>query len=60
LGSIRAVATSLMVFATAIGPAVTGLLIDAGVDYRTQLIAMACYATVMGAVLAIALRRAPV
>lgn len=59
LGSIRAVATSLMVFATALGPAVTGLLIDAGVDYRAQLIAMALYSAAMCVVLAVSLRRAP-
>lgn len=59
LGSIRAIATSLMVFATALGPAVTGLLIDAGVDYRAQLVAMAAYTAMMCVVLAVSLRRAP-
>lgn len=41
LGAIRALATSVMVFATALGPGVTGYLIDAGVDFGDQLIGMA-------------------
>ncbi|WP_112320849.1 MFS transporter [Oceanibium sediminis] len=41
LGAIRSVATSLMVFATALGPAGTGFLIDRGVSYDTQLKGMA-------------------
>ena len=40
LGSIRALATSTMVFATALGPGVTGYLIDFGVDYLGQLVGM--------------------
>lgn len=40
LGAIRALATAVMVFATALGPGVTGYLIDAGVDFRAQLVAM--------------------
>jgi len=40
LGAIRAMATSVMVFATALGPGVTGYLIDGGVDFREQLIGM--------------------
>lgn len=40
LGAIRALATSVMVFATALGPGATGYLIDAGVDFRDQLVAM--------------------
>jgi MFS family permease len=41
LGAIRSMATALMVFASAIGPGITGYLIDAGVDYRHQLVGMA-------------------
>lgn len=41
LGAIRAMATAVMVFATALGPGVTGVLIDAGVDFRDQLAGMA-------------------
>ncbi|MEM9784154.1 MAG: MFS transporter, partial [Pseudomonadota bacterium] len=36
LGSVRAVATALMVFSTAIGPGVTGLVVDAGIDFPAQ------------------------
>jgi MFS family permease len=36
LGAIRALATSAMVFATALGPGVTGLLIDAGIMFPDQ------------------------
>lgn len=41
LGSIRAVATSLMVFGSAVGPGVTGYLIDFGIIFEDQLIGMA-------------------
>ena len=36
LGSVRALATTVMVVSTAIGPGLTGLLIDAGVDFPAQ------------------------
>ena len=36
LGSIRSLATTVMVIATAIGPGVTGVLIDRGIDFPTQ------------------------
>ncbi|MCH8951987.1 MAG: MFS transporter [Proteobacteria bacterium] len=36
LGAIKALATSAMVFATALGPGVTGLLIDAGIAFPDQ------------------------
>jgi MFS family permease len=41
LGAIRSMATAVMVFASAIGPGITGYLIDAGIDYRHQLVGMA-------------------
>ncbi len=37
LGSIRSMATAIMVFATALGPGISGYLIDSGVDFRLQL-----------------------
>ncbi|MEM6744233.1 MAG: MFS transporter [Pseudomonadota bacterium] len=49
LGSIRALATSSMVFATAVGPGVSGWLIDAGVGFETQLLGMAGWSAVMAA-----------
>jgi MFS family permease len=36
LGSVRSVATAIMVLSTAIGPGVTGLVIDLGVDFPAQ------------------------
>ncbi len=38
LGGIKAVATAAMVLGSAIGPAITGLLIDAGVAFQTQMV----------------------
>lgn len=36
LGSVRSIATAIMVFATAIGPGITGWFIDQGVSYPDQ------------------------
>lgn len=57
LGSIRSVASAVMVFATALGPGVTGWLIDRGVAFETQLLWMAGYAMAMAAVFAAAMAR---
>lgn len=46
LGSIRAVIVSIMVFGTAAGPGLTGWLIDSGVSYPKQIIAMGIYCLV--------------
>lgn len=43
LGSIRAVIVALMVFATAMGPGITGFLIDAGVPYSWQIAGMSTF-----------------
>lgn len=40
LGSIRAIVVAMMVFASAMGPGVTGFLIDFGVSYPLQILAM--------------------
>ncbi|MSU89635.1 MFS transporter [Rhodobacteraceae bacterium 2CG4] len=58
LGAIRSVATATMVFATALGPLVTGWLIDLGVDYDRQLQGMALIVLAAAALLAAGLRRA--
>ncbi|PIV72938.1 MAG: MFS transporter [Rhodobacteraceae bacterium CG17_big_fil_post_rev_8_21_14_2_50_65_11] len=47
LGSIRSLATTVMVVATAIGPGVTGLLIDAGIDFPTQSFYMGAWCFVL-------------
>tara|TARA_R110000850_G_scaffold13907_16_gene44681 strand:- start:1282 stop:2505 length:1224 start_codon:yes stop_codon:yes gene_type:complete len=43
LGAIKAAAAALMVFGSAIGPGVTGALIDYGVDFPDQMIPIAFY-----------------
>ena len=46
LGSIRSLATTVMVISTAIGPGITGLLIDAGIDFPTQSFVMSAWCVV--------------
>ena len=58
LGAIRSVATSLMVFATAVGPVVTGVLIDMGVDYDWQLRGMGAFGVLSSVLYALAFRKA--
>ncbi|MCO5058104.1 MAG: MFS transporter [Rhizobiaceae bacterium] len=43
LGAIRALTVAILVFATAIGPGITGYLIDLGVDYPLQITVMGAY-----------------
>lgn len=43
LGSIKAMATAVMVLGSAIGPALTGSLIDLGVPFDEQMIGIAAY-----------------
>jgi MFS family permease len=43
IGSIKAVGAALMVFGSAIGPGVTGLFIDLGVNFPQQMIPIAIY-----------------
>ncbi len=43
LGSIKAAAAALMVFGTAIGPGISGALIDLGVDFPDQMIPIAIF-----------------
>ncbi|MCY6380309.1 MFS transporter [Hoeflea prorocentri] len=47
LGAIRAVVIALMVFSTAMGPGVTGFLIDFGVGYPLQILTMGVYCLVI-------------
>ena len=51
LGAIRAIDTSLMVFASALAPVTMGWLIDVGVELETQFIWMAGYIFVVSAML---------
>ena len=43
LGSVRSVVSAAMVFASALGPGLTGWLIDTGIGFETQLLAMSVY-----------------
>lgn len=57
LGSIRALIVSAGVLASAIGPGLTGFLIDGGVSYPGQIVAMAIYCFAISFVLLLASRR---
>ncbi|MEM9733258.1 MAG: MFS transporter [Pseudomonadota bacterium] len=56
LGSIRAITVSLMVFMSAAGPGITGVLIDWGMPFQEQLLYMAAYCFVCIGLMAIAAR----
>ena len=58
LGGIRSLIVAFMVFATAMGPGLTGALIDAGVSYPGQIAAMGVYCVMMIGVMTIVSRRA--
>ncbi|WP_305985087.1 MFS transporter [Roseibium sp. MMSF_3544] len=53
MGAIRAVAFSIMVFASAAGPGLVGWLIDIGVSFDVQVLGMSLYCLVFTAVLAL-------
>ena len=58
LGGIKAIATAVMVLGTAIGPGLTGVLIDKGVMFEDQMIWIALYFCAASALVAIGVRRA--
>lgn len=43
IGAIKAVSTSIMVFGSAIGPGISGVFIDFGYDFPSQMTAIAAY-----------------
>ncbi len=47
LGSIRSIMIAILVFATALGPGLTGFLIDYGIPYPHQIVGMGVYCLVM-------------
>ena len=57
LGSVRSVVLAAMVFASAIGPGLTGYLIDAGVAYPKQLAAMGVYCVVAASIMLLTSRK---
>jgi MFS family permease len=57
LGSVRAMATALMVVSTALGPGITGLAIDWGVPFPQQGIFMAIWCVALSAAMVPVVRR---
>jgi sugar phosphate permease len=49
LGAVRSLVSTVMVVSTAIGPGVTGILIDAGVDFPRQCLAMGLWCLALSA-----------
>ena len=58
LGSIKAMATAIMVFGSAVGPGLTGLIIDFGVDYTQQMVWVSAYMVAATLFASIGLRKA--
>lgn len=54
LGALRAITISLMVLLSAVGPGLTGLLIDAGISFQNQLIVLGIYCFASIAVMSLA------
>ena len=57
LGAIKSAATSLMVFGSAIGPGITGMIIDWGIDFPDQMMPMAFYYLVSALLAALGMLR---
>ena len=57
IGSIKAMATAIMVLGSAIGPGVTGVLIDLGIGLEAQFIGIALYFVFATAMMWIGIRR---
>ncbi len=58
LGAIKALAVALMVFGTALGPGLTGVLIDMGIGLETQYLWVAGYFAIAAALVAVGVHRA--
>jgi MFS family permease len=58
LGGIKSLAVAVMVFGTAIGPGLTGVLIDAGIPFNSQMPGIALYFVGAAALVALAMARA--
>ncbi|MDJ0612769.1 MAG: MFS transporter [Rhizobiaceae bacterium] len=57
LGAIRAITIAFMVFGTALGPGVTGYLIDFGISYPLQIFVMGIYCLAASAIMLFVSRR---
>ena len=57
LGSIRSIIIALMVFGTALGPGLTGFLIDLNVSYPAQILTMGIYCLAASAIMLFVSRR---
>jgi MFS family permease len=57
IGAIKSAAAALMVFGSAIGPGVTGLLIDLGVDFTRQMLPISLYYLVAAGLAGLAIRQ---
>ncbi|NNK77598.1 MAG: MFS transporter, partial [Litoreibacter sp.] len=58
LGAIKAMAAAVMVLGSAIGPGLTGLIIDLGIDYNQQMLGVAAYLALGAILTTIAVRQA--
>jgi len=58
IGAIKAMATAVMVLGSAIGPALTGILIDHGVSLSTQFLWIAVFFVLVCALVRVGIRRA--
>ncbi|MDH5797188.1 MAG: MFS transporter [Paracoccaceae bacterium] len=58
IGSIKALSTALMVFGSAIGPGITGWLIDRGIMFPDQMFGIAAYFAVAGVMVLVGTTRA--
>jgi MFS family permease len=57
LGAIRAMIVAMGVLATAVGPGLTGVLIDIGISYPAQIVAMGLYCLAAGLLMIFVSRR---
>ena len=57
LGAIRAMTVAMGVLATAVGPGLTGMLIDSGVSYPAQIVVMGLYCLMAGVLMIFVSRR---
>ena len=58
IGAIKATAAAIMVLGSAIGPGLTGALIDAGIDFPHQMLGIAAYIVLACGLVAVGVRRA--